>query len=356
MNLDDTEALQQLDTENMLSHIDALPEQFGAAWQHAHSLVLPKNLKTVQHIVIGGVGDSVIGGDLLQFTMSGQASTPITTIRDYELPQWVEGNQFLVILLSFSGDDEEPLYLYEQAIQRDVQLLGITTGGQLAQQLANNHHPHWTFPQEVRSAREAIGWFFGLLLGLAARAEWIPSIEDDVLATVDHLKTQRDTYQMTTTAAINPAKRQAGQFIGRVPVLVGGGIFEAIAHRWKTQFNQNAKMLAIADSMPEMKHNSVAGIEFPDVAVSKLVVMFITSPDYDHPRLRLSHQATFEMLMLQGIAVDRFQPTGPSKIAQLMHAIQFGDYMSYYAAIANGVNPSDISPVFELQQTLAARE
>jgi glucose/mannose-6-phosphate isomerase len=356
MNLDDIEALQKLDPENMLAQLDKLPERFETAWRHSNTLGVPNTFKNVQHVVIAGVGDSIISGDLVASALADYASIPITVIRDYQLPQWVNGNQVLVIVISFSGDDEEPLTIYEQAVERDVQILGITTGGQLSQNLAANNHTVWIFPQDVNVDREAIGWLFGLLLGLASHSEWVTTLENEVLATVEHLKSQREHYQFSTRAAVNPAKRQAGQFIGRLPVFVGGGSFKPIARRWKTQFNQNAKTLAIADSMPEMKYNSVVGIEFPDIAISKLVVMFITSPDYDHPRLRRSHQAAFEMLMLQGIAVDRFQPTGGSTIAQLMHAIQFGDYMSYYAAIAHGANPSDISPVIELKQSIAARD
>lgn len=356
MNLDDIEALQQLDTENMLTHLDGLPEQFESAWQHAHTLALPDSFKNVQHIVVTGVGDSVIGGDLLASALMDKIAIPISIIRGYQLPKWVNSDQTLVIIMSFSGDEEEALYIAEQATQCNVKILAITTGGHLAQYLADHHSPTWLFPQEAPHSREAIAWFFGLLLGLASRAEWVTSLEDDVYTTIEYLKSQRQHYQMSTTTAINPAKRQAGQFIGRLPIFIGGGIFEPIARRWKSQFNQNAKVLTMADTMPEIKHNMVVGIEFPEAATSKLVVMFITSPDYDHPRLRLSHQATFEMLMLQGIAVDRFQPTGESQITQLMHAIQFGDYMSYYAAIANGVDPSDISPIIELKQALAARD
>jgi hypothetical protein len=53
--------------------------------------------------------------------------------------------------------------------------------------------------------------------------------------------------------------------------------------------------------------------------------------------------------------VDRFAPVGNSALAQMMHAIQFGDYLSYYTAIAHNADPGLIPPIVELKQALAAQ-
>ena len=35
------------------------------------------------------------------------------------------------------------------------------------------------------------------------------------------------------------------------------------------------------------------------------------------------------------------------------HAIQYGDYVSFYTAMAYGVDPTEIAPISELKQYLA---
>ena len=39
----------------------------------------------------------------------------------------------------------------------------------------------------------------------------------------------------------------------------------------------------------------------------------------------------------------------------MCHAIQYGDYVSYYAAMAYEADPTEIGPIAELKDLLAAR-
>lgn len=350
MNLDDLAYMQRLDTDNMLHHIDGLPEQFEAAWHHAKTLPLPS---AIRQVAILGMGGSAIGGDLLAAYLAGRSKVAINVIRGYDLPVWVQGQETLVIASSFSGNTEETLAAYSQALERDVQALGITTGGELAQRLSHNHHLAWTFHTDIGHPRAAIGWSFGLLLGLAARAGWAEGIELELMDAIENLKAFRERYRIDIPAATNHAKRQAGQFIGRVPIFIGSGLFEPIARRWKGQLNENSKVWAMFDVLPEMNHNTVVGIEFPEALLTKLAVMFIASEQYDHPRVTLRHQLTQELFLTNGIMTDRFEPVGNNPLAQMLHAIQFGDYLSYYTAMAYDADPAVILPIQELKAALA---
>ncbi|MCB9437778.1 MAG: bifunctional phosphoglucose/phosphomannose isomerase [Anaerolineales bacterium] len=350
MNLDDLAYMQQLDTDHMLRHIDGLPDQFEAAWHHAQTLPLPAS---VRQVALLGMGGSAIGGDLLAAYLAGRSKVAVSVVRGYDLPAWVHGQETLVIASSFSGNTEETLAAYDQALARDVQVLGMTTGGKLAQQLAAHNHLAWTFSTDIGHPRAAIGWSFGLLLALAARAGWAEGIEADLKDAIATLKAYRERYAASVPAATNHAKRQAGQFIGRVPVFIGAGIFEPIARRWKGQLNENSKVWAMFDVLPEMNHNTVVGIEFPQEVLGKLAVMFIASPQYDHPRVALRHQLTQELFLTSGIMTDRFEPVGDNPLTQMLHAIQFGDYLSYYTAMAYGADPAVIMPIQELKAALA---
>ena len=355
INLDDVQTLQSIDSDNMLAHIDGLPEQFQRAWQHGQNLPINDKLKSCRHIVICGMGGSAIGGDLLAAALFNNVKLPITVIRGYELPAWIYRQNHLVIACSYSGNTEEVLSATQEALTRDVQILGITTGGKLETLLTENNHLVWTFPDEIGHPRAAIGWSFGLLLALASRLGWIEDLADDIATAVETMKKFRSQYEVGVSAAQNHAKRQAGQLMSRTPVIVGSGIFEAVAKRWKTQLNENANMFACFEPLPEMNHNTVVGIEFPQAIMSQLSVMFIASPQFDHPRVVLRHQLTNELLMISGIMTDRFEPQGNNRIAQIMHAIQFGDYLSYYTAVANGVDPAVIEPIVELKSALSSQ-
>src|ERR671928_180464 len=68
-----------------------------------------------------------------------------------------------------------------------------------------------------------------------------------------------------------------------VPVVCGAGLTTAIAYRWKTQINENAKSPAYAQELPEMNHNEIEGwTSAPEVGRFSAVVL---DDDDTHPRV-----------------------------------------------------------------------
>lgn len=353
-DLDDLNRFAAVDREHMLAHIDALPDQLDAAWRAAQTLPLPAPHRQPRQIVLAGMGGSAIGGDLLAALIGASSPVPLTIVRGYDLPAWVQGPETLVIASSFSGNTEETLAAADQALGRGVRLLAISTGGDLAAHADAHGYPWWRIAYSSQP-RAALGWSFGLLLGLADRLGLASSLESSVHEAIEVLRQYGPVYTATSPAPQNPAKRGAGQLIGRIPIFFGGGLFEPVARRWKCQINENAKAWAQYEGMPEANHNTVAGIGFPADHQINLAAVFITSPQYDHPRVLLRHELTFQLCLQNGIMADVFRPTGQSALTQMCHAIQYGDYVSYYLAMAYGADPTEIAPIMELKEQLATR-
>jgi glucose/mannose-6-phosphate isomerase len=355
MFLDNIDDYSVIDKDNMLQYVDDQPEHYEAAWALGHELPLTDDLSDVQQVVLAGMGGSAIGGDLLASYIAASCPVPVMVVRGYDLPAYAQGEHTLVIASSFSGNTEETLAIYEQAVERDCRVIVITTGGKLAAYAEDHGHILWKFTPDIGQPRAAIGWSLGLLLALAHRLGWADaSIEDDFMDAIANLKKHRERYRIEVDAEDNPAKRQAGQCMGRIPVFVGGGALEVVARRWKTQFNENSKFWAMYDPMPEMNHNTVVGIENPKELMDKIAVVFITSREHDHPRVALRHSLTFKLLLQNGFNVDKFRPRGRSLLAQMLHAIFYGDYVSFYAAIGTEKDPTVIEPIVELKKSLSA--
>ena len=352
LDLDDLERLRTVDRDHMLAHIDAQPDQLENAWQLAQTLPLPGTLRQPRLSVLTGMGGSAIGGDLTAALVSNTSSVAFGVVRGYDLPAYVSGPDTLVIASSYSGNTEETLSAADQALGRGVQMLAITTGGGLADHARAHGYPLWQF-DHVGQPRAALGWSLGLLIGLSHRLGLAPSLDPDLAEAISLLRDQQAIYAAGSPVVRNPAKRGAGQLIGRIPVIYGGGIFEPVARRWKAQLNENAKVWAQAEGMPEANHNTVVGIGFPSEQMLDMVAIFITSRAFDHPRVRLRHDLTFKLCLENGIMTDKFHPRGASGLAQLCHAIQYGDYVSFYAAIAYGVDPTPIAPITQLKEQLA---
>ncbi|HEX5637300.1 MAG TPA: bifunctional phosphoglucose/phosphomannose isomerase, partial [Gammaproteobacteria bacterium] len=99
MNLDDLDRFKKLDSLNMLGEIDNLPDQLGYAYQLGLKHPLPDWLD-FKHVLIAGMGGSVIGADLLAAYCASLSPIPVSVHRDYDLPLLAHGAETLVICIS----------------------------------------------------------------------------------------------------------------------------------------------------------------------------------------------------------------------------------------------------------------
>ena len=349
MDLDDLTLYHRLDPQDMLGEIAALPEQLRRAWELGHKLPLPK-WPSLRQIAIAGMGGSAIGADLARAYAAPLSPALISVIRDYDLPAWASGPETLVVASSHSGNTAEILSAFEQALERRCSTLVLSTGGQLAQQAAAAGSPVWLFEHRGQP-RAAVGYSFGLILALLARLNLIPDPAAELAETLALLGERGVNYDPKTPATANPAKRQAGQLIGRWVSVFGAELLEPVARRWKGQINEHAKAWGQFEALPEADHNTLAGTIHPQDGLSKSIAMFLLAASY-HPQNRKRVELTQRAFMLEGIATDTFVSTGESRLAQQWTALQFGDYMAYYLAIAYGVDPTPVDALESFKREL----
>jgi len=350
MDLDDTNLMQSLDSLNMLAEIDGLPNQLESAWKLGLEHDLP-SMPGITQVLVAGMGGSAIGADLLAAYIEPLSSVPLFIQRDYTLPAWATGSHTLVIASSHSGNTEETLSVFEQAQKSGCQLLVIATGGKLAQLALEAGIPVWKFVHNSQP-RAAVGFSFGLLLALFVRLGFIPVQDADMADALQALRVQQSGLLANVPAVKNPAKRQAGQLMGRGVVILGSGLLAPVARRWKGQVSELAKAWGQFEALPEADHNSLAGIENPEAILTNTLVIFLRSTA-DHPRNKLRSELTQRSFMVAGMGTDFYQAKGSTRLAQLWTALHFGDYTAYYLAIAYGVDPTPIPAISGLKAAMS---
>ncbi len=353
MNLDDLERFKQLDPQNMLGEIDGLPDQLQAAWELSKSQPLPE-ADEIRSIVICGVGGSAIGADLAAAYTAPRMSIPLIVHRDYGVPAFAKSGRTLVVCSSHSGDTEETLDSFETACKNGCRIAVITTGGKLEKLAGEKKIPVWRFSHKGQP-RAAVGFSFGLLLGLFSRLNLIPDPSRDVADAVAAMKKLQEHLRAEVPAANNPAKRYAGQLMGRWVTVVGAGALAPVARRWKGQINEVAKAAANFEFLPEANHNTLAGTIHPQqVLNAHTMTLFLRAPS-DHPRHRLRSDLMRQMFMLEGMNTDYVDACGESELAHIWTLILFGDYMAYYLAMGYGVDPTPVDALVNFKQAMASR-
>ena len=354
MNLDDFNAFNQLDPQNMLGEIDNLPAQLEKAWelgkrQSCEGFTPSQGFTSV---LISGMGGSAIGADLLAAYIAPACPVPVIVHRDYGLPAWAHGPETLVIASSHSGNTEETLEAFNAALQNKCRLMAVATGGKLAKRAAQAKIPLWKF-EHGGQPRAAVGFSFGLLLAVFARLGLIPDPAKELAGAVAAMKKQQETLRADVPVAHNPAKRMAGQLVGRWVNVYGSGYLAPVARRWKGQVNEIAKAGAGFEALPEADHNALAGLLNPADVLSRTTTLFLCAPS-DHPRNHLRAELTRQEFMVEGLNTDIYEAQGESPLAHIWTTLHFGDYTAYFLAMAYGTDPTPVDALENFKAAMKA--
>lgn len=349
MNLNDLEQMKQLDPENMIGHIDGLPDQLAAAWALGQSQPLPE-WQDVKHIVVAGMGGSAIGADLLAAYGEPQLKASLTTHRDYGLPAWVSADT-LVVCSSHSGNTEETLAAYEAAKAAGSKILVVCTGGTLAALAQQDGHPLWQFEHKGQP-RTAVGYSFGLLLALVGRLGLLPDPAAELADAVAAMKAQQANFRADVPDISNPAKRMGGQLMGRWVTMYGAGLMAPVARRWKAQINENSKAAASFEVIPETNHNALQGLLQPEAQFNASMSLFLLAA-HDDKRNQKRTELTRTAVMVEGQNTDMITAVGDTRMANLWTALHYGDYVSFYLAMAYGYDPTPVPALAAFKKEMA---
>jgi glucose/mannose-6-phosphate isomerase len=276
-------------------------------------------------------------------------SIPLSVVKGYELPEHC-GRDTLVIAASFSGETEETLAAFAEALDRGCRLVTLSAGGTLHQLSTENETAHVELPGSIPVPRAALGFAAGSAIGVLDAMGLVPPATGDVERTGRRLLGQAERLGPGRPVGENAAKGLAAWIGDRVPVVWGSeGIAEAAALRWKTQMNENAKIPAFAAVLPELDHNEVegwgpgAGTAFAGVALRHR---------REHHRIGPRVEATVDAVRPSGLEVREVAAEGSEPMEALFSLILTGDFASIYLGVLRGVDPLAIPVLTGLKQRL----
>lgn len=350
IHLDNVLAMRQADPQDMLGWVERFPQQVEDAWKRAQAIKLPESHRGKRHVVVLGMGGSAIGGDLLAALMATEAPVPVSVVRGYTLPAWV-GSDTLVIASSYSGNTEETLTGFEEALRRGAAVVALTTGGKLARRAQQAGVPVVIFPGGGQP-RAAIGYSWILLLGIMEALGYY-QVPAEARAEAAHILEEVNSANAPDVPeARNPAKQYAQKLYDHIPVVFGAEHLAPVARRWKTQFNENSKQWAAFDEMPELDHNTIVGTKAPAGLGQRVAVITLES-SADHPRVKARWDITADILKRSGLPLIRVEAPGDHRFTQMLALIHLGDFISVYLAFLNGCDPSEIDNINYLKEALA---
>ncbi len=337
MNLDESSTYEKLDPAGMLALIKTFPSQCRTAWHQAQEFNLPSDYRGIKKVVVAGIGGSAIAADLLRSVVEPEG-IPAHIYRDYDIPPILDSDSMFVAS-SHSGNTEETLSAFAHSLDTMARKIVITTGGKLAQEARKHGVPIFVLSAREYPPRYALGNSFMGMLGLVSRVCSLRLRGEVMNEIFKSLESYSQRLSEDIPSSGNPAKALALKARGKVVVVYGAGITAAVARRWKTQFNENSKVLSFYETFPELNHNSIEGYGLPAEAKGDFFILMLKS-SLVHPRTQIRYEITGELLAKEGIPFEVVHGEGKTPLSQMLNMINLGDYASYYLALLNGRNPA----------------
>jgi len=353
--LNDVDKIRSVDPDNMYNRIFDLPEQMAEALKIAQAWeVKPEDFSDIRNIVVVGMGGSAIGGDLVRTFLASKLQIPFQVCRDYVLPEFVD-DETLVVASSYSGNTEETLAALDDALRRKAMIAAISTGGMLSDVASLNDFPLAILPPGLQP-RAALGYSFVPLLMLLEKIGLIKNVASEIESVITELKKFREQYIEDAPVAENPAKQLAEKIHGRIAVVYSGPtITDAVALRWKGQLCENSKNLAFANHYAEFNHNELVGwSSIVQKHREHLIVIQLRSAN-DHAQISKRMDIVKALIEKQDVEVIDVSANGATPLTRMFSLIQFGDFVSYYLAVLNQVDPSPVEVIESLKKSLAGK-
>ena len=354
ISLDNLEEINSLDKKQVAASIEKLPDQIEQAWRESVQIKFPAEYQNIKNIIINGMGGSGLGPELVYSIFKDKLKVPVTIIHDYHLPGFVDENT-LVIISSYSGDTEEPLNAGEEALSRNYKIMGITEGGKLSKFLPSNNLPGYIINAQHNPSHQprlGLGYQVGGILGMLKSLGFVDVSDEEMERVLFCSRELNLKLSPKSPTSDNFAKELAAKIQGNIVVVISAEPFSANAHVFANQLNENSKTFSFYFIIPELNHHLLEGLNKPSDLGQRLKVIFLESDLYSE-KIKKRVQITRDIIEKQKVETITVKLEGDTPLVQSFESLLVSSWSTFYLALLNGVDPSEIPWVDYFKEQLA---
>jgi len=338
--------VSKYDSQNQFQVLKDSYKQIEFAWNN--TIDVEKLLtKKIRNIIVSGLGGSAISADLMQNFLKDELTLPFFVNRNYQLPNFADKNTLLIIS-SYSGNTEETVSVLEEGIRKECWIICISTGGKV-EEIALKKKIPLVKMQTGFQPRYALGLSFFSLLKVLTELGIVPGQNDEVDKIKNLWRKKGEDYSREGNIAVNCAE----QLIGFIPVIYSAAdITYAAGYRFKCQLNENSKLHAFHNVIPELNHNEIIGWEsFADKQFNAKLIN-VLDESY-HPQVKKRFEITTELTSKKGLEYLNIESEESDFKVRLLDLIYLFDWITYYVAVFRGYDPSEIDNIHTLKERLS---
>ena len=325
--------------------IEGFTRQLSEALRIGEAVDMARQGTDIRNVLITGMGGSGIVANLVESLTFGRAPIPIAVCKGYNIPQFVSPHT-LFIACSYGGNTEETLAAIQKAMLKRAHIICITSGGTMLELAKENNLYYIQLPGGYSSPRSIIGHMMVSLLFALYHTNLIGA------AFIKETENAIDYLDRSEKAIQAAGELMAKKLKGKFPFIYCDGRLEAMAIRFQQQLNENSKQIAHVGTFPEINHNEIVGWRFPDDILHQVQVVYLYS-DHDHDRVEKRMEICREIFEKRSNPIIDIVAEGASLLEQYYYLIHLTDWISYYLAKENQVDPDAVEAINFLKEELA---
>lgn len=294
------------------------------------TVVNADRLVVTDKFILCGLGGSALAGGLMKVY---NPELDLLIHRDYGLPRvpryFLEGS--LLILSSYSGQTEEVLDTFKNALTRGLKIVVLASGGLLLEEAKRLRLPHVILPTGL-PPRLAVGYSFVGLAKLLGDNKIIPGL---ALAS-----------EALDLTALEPTGKELSLWLeGKLPVIYASTVNLHLAYHWKICLNETGKTAAFFNVLPEMNHAELAA-DYPHFGY-----IFLRDAA-DHPRIKHRFDRLAAMFEKRGLAATEVVLSDRSPLEKIFNSVWLANWTAYHLALAAHRDPVGVPLIEEFKKLI----
>lgn len=293
--------------------------------------------KPIESVLIVGMGGSGIAGTVISELVAQESKIPIAVSKTYFLPAYIN-DKSLVIISSYSGNTEETVQAMQEAIKRKSKIVCITSGGEILESAKRKQIDHIVIPGGMQP-RAGFGYSLVEMFFILNHFGIISDkFKKEFKSSILLLEKEENNIQ-------KEAKKIAKVFLNKTPIIYSSAGHEGVSIRFRQQLNENSKMLAWHNVIPEMNHNEVVGWTQRD---ENLVVVFFRN-DSDYSRIKHRINFTKKVISKYTPRIIEINSKGSSMLERAMYHIHIADWTSALLAQMKNIDTTEVKVIESLK-------
>ena len=331
------------DTLGVEKALTLFPDQIKECWKQAYTSNIPQFAPKA--VIVSGMGGSSNAAKILQSLYEAELKIPFVVYNDYGLSAWVD-SETLVVANSYSGNTEETLSAIEAANKVDAKILGVTSGGKIAEMIKAGAIPGAIFtPGETNPTnfpKTGLGASFGALAGVLAKCGVLPIKEDELLASLEELIEVRKNWDV---------KEMAEWIHGSLPVLFGGRPYIGSLNAGRNAMCEISRNFTQFYDFPEVNHVLIEAMQKPDAA--KAIKYLFFESEFNNDRVKLRYEVTKKILLEQNLEFKIYDLQSETKLGQALELSHYCAWIGYHLAMLDGSDPGPEPLILKLKDSLS---